>query len=367
MMDVDLGDMIDYLGQSPGTRSIILYVENVTNPRKFMSAARAFARGKPIVAYKAGRFAASAKATVSHTGAMAGEDSVYDAAFERAGIVRVDRIEDVFATAELLAHERRPTGPRLAIVTNAGGPGVMAADTLLARGGAPGRAGSGHREGARRTRFPASASITNPVDVLGDAPPERLEAAVTALLADREVDAVLVILTPQAMTDPTAAAAAVVAAGRGRRKPLLAAWMGGPSVAEGLRVLEEAGVPAYNYPRGGRGGVHAPRGLRPQPRDAARDAAGAARCPSRSTAAGCKDLMASILSEGDEVLSEAVRKGAARRLRDPGDQAAAGRDRRGCRGGGRADRLPGGAQGPLARRDPQDRRGRGGRGRGHLR
>ena len=120
---------------------------------------------------------------MSHTGAMAGEDSVYDAAFERAGIVRVDRIEDVFATAELLARERRPAGPRLAIVTNAGGPGVMAADTLLARGGAAGRAWPGHRKGARRTRSPASASITNPVDVLGDAPPERLEAAVTALLA----------------------------------------------------------------------------------------------------------------------------------------------------------------------------------------
>ncbi len=214
-MDVDLGDMIDYLGQSPGTRSIILYVENVTNPRKFMSAARAFARGKPIVAYKAGRFAASAKATVSHTGAMAGEDSVYDAAFERAGIVRVDRIEDVFATAELLAHERRPAGPRLAIVTNAGGPGVMAADTLLARGGLLAEPGPDTAK-ALADALPASASITNPVDVLGDAPPERLEAAVTALLADRGVDAVLAILTPQAMTDPTTAAAAVAGAGRGQ-------------------------------------------------------------------------------------------------------------------------------------------------------
>jgi acetyltransferase len=306
MMDVDLGDMIDYLGQSRGTRSIMLYVENVTNPRKFMSAARAFARSKPIVAYKAGRFPASAKATVSHTGAMAGEDSVYDAAFERAGIVRVDRIEDVFATAELLARERRPTGPRLAIVTNAGGPGVMAADTLLARGGLLAEP-SADTARALADALPDSASITNPVDVLGDAPPERLEAAVTALLSDPAVDAVLTILTPQAMTDPTAAAAAVVEAGRRRHKPLLAAWMGGPSVAKGMQALEDAGVPAFNYPE--------------QAVDAFMHLATYARNletlheTPRSLPVSfvvdrgrAKDLMSTILSEGGEVLSEASSK-----------------------------------------------------------
>ncbi|MGD0043065.1 MAG: GNAT family N-acetyltransferase, partial [Isosphaeraceae bacterium] len=135
MLDVDLGDVIDYLGQDAHTRSIIVYIETVTEPRKFMSAARAFARSKPIIVYKAGRFAASAKAAVSHTGAMVGQDDVYDAAFRRAGIVRVERMEDVFATAELLARERPIRRARLAIVTNAGGPGVMAADALLARGG----------------------------------------------------------------------------------------------------------------------------------------------------------------------------------------------------------------------------------------
>ena len=135
MLDVDLGDLIDYFGQQPEVRSIILYAESVTNARKFMSAARAFARVKPIVAYKSGRFAESAKAAASHTGAMAGEDAVFDAAFQRAGIERCYEIDDLFDCAELLAWQRPPAGPRLAIVTNAGGPGVMAADALLAREG----------------------------------------------------------------------------------------------------------------------------------------------------------------------------------------------------------------------------------------
>ena len=247
MLDVDLGDLIDYLAQSPRTRSIILYVEAITNPRKFMSAARAFTRSKPIVAYKAGRFPASAQATASHTGAMAGEDDAYDAAFERAGIVRVDRIEDIFATAELLARERPPAGRRLGIVTNAGGPGIMAADALLARGGVLAELSADtHR--ALAQALPPSASVANPVDVLGDAPPERFGSAVAAVLADPAADAVLVILTPQAMTDPTSAALAVVEARHGSRKPLLAAWLGGPSVERGRRVLSEAGVAEYPFP-----------------------------------------------------------------------------------------------------------------------
>lgn len=306
MMDVDLGDLIDYLGHSRGTRSIILYVENVTNPRKFMSAARAFARGKPIVAYKAGRFPASAKATVSHTGAMAGEDSVYDAAFERAGIVRVDRIEEVFATAELLARERRPAGPGLAIVTNAGGPGVMAADALLARGGLLAELAP-DTERTLAEGLPGSASVTNPVDVLGDAPPERFEAAASALLGDPGVDAVLAILTPQAMTDPTAAAAAVVRAGRSRHKPLLAAWMGGPSVAKGVRTLEEAGVPAYNYPEQA---VEAFMHLVAYARnlETLHETPRALPVSFALDRGRVRELMATILSEGSEVLSEASSK-----------------------------------------------------------
>jgi acetyltransferase len=252
MLDIDLGDLIDYLGQDVQTRSIFLYIETVTEPRKFMSAARAFARNKPIIVYKAGRFAASAKAAVSHTGAMVGEDAVYDAAFRRAGLVRVERIEDVFASAELLARERPVRRGRLAIVTNAGGPGVMAADALLARGGALAELGPATLA-TLDAALPPAWSHANPIDVLGDAPPQRFGEATKAALDDAQVDAVLVILTPQAMTDADATADAVLAAREegsktSQHKPLLAAWMGGRSVREGLERLSAGGVATYAYP-----------------------------------------------------------------------------------------------------------------------
>jgi acetyltransferase len=250
-LDVDLGDVIDYLGRDPHTRSIILYVEAVTAARKFMSAARAFARTKPIIVYKAGRFGASARAAVSHTGAMAGEDAVYDAAFRRAGLVRVDRIEDVFSTAELLARERPVRRGRLAIVTNAGGPGVMAADALLARGGLLAKLAP-QSLAALDAALPGAWSHGNPVDVLGDAPPERFAEALRVLMADEGVDGVLVILAPQAMTDADAAARAVLDARPERsspqRKPLLAAWLGGEAVRAGRERLIRAGVATYAYP-----------------------------------------------------------------------------------------------------------------------
>ncbi len=247
MLDVDLGDVIDYLGQDAHTRSIIVYIETVTEPRKFMSAARAFARSKPIIVYKAGRFAASAKAAASHTGAMVGEDAVYDAAFRRAGLVRVERIEDIFATAELLAREHPVHRARLAIVTNAGGPGVIAADALLARGGELAELQPQTLE-ALDAALPAAWPRSNPIDVLGDAPAQLFEAAVKAALADKGVDAVLVVLTPQAMTDPAGTADAVVAARHGSHKPVLAAWMGGRLVREGLERLSAGGVATYAYP-----------------------------------------------------------------------------------------------------------------------
>lgn len=247
MLDVSFADLIDYFGEDPHTRSIILYVESLAKAREFMSAARGFARNKPIVAYKAGRFAESAQAAASHTGALAGEDAVFDAAFRRAGIVRVFEIDDIFDSAELLARRKQTLGPRLAIVTNAGGPGVMATDTLLARDGQLAKLTDETIERLNEA-LPPFWSRGNPVDVLGDAPPERFSDACRIVLSDPGVDAALVVLTPQAMTDPTATARAVAEIATDARKPILAAWMGGVSVSEGVNLLNRSGVPTYVTP-----------------------------------------------------------------------------------------------------------------------
>jgi acetyltransferase len=246
-LDVDFGDLIDYFSRDGATRSAVLYIESISDARKFMSAARAFSRGKPLVAYKAGRFAESAQAAASHTGALAGEDAVYDAAFERAGIVRVFGVEEMFECAELLARQRVPRGARLAIVTNAGGPGVMATDSLIASRGSLARL-SEETLRALNEALPPFWSRGNPVDVLGDAPPERFARAAGLVLKDTAVDAALVILTPQAMTDPTATARAVAEVATQSDKPLLASWMGGGAVRAGTHLLQSAGIPAYPTP-----------------------------------------------------------------------------------------------------------------------
>lgn len=246
-LDVGFGDLIDYFGEDEKTRSILLYVESISRARSFMTAARAFARSKPILAFKAGRFPASAAAAASHTGAMASEDAVYDAAFERTGIARVFDLGDVFDCAALVGRSRMPRGPRLGIVTNAGGPGVVATDALVAQGGelaalAPATLA------ALDECLPPAWSHGNPVDVLGDAPSRRLEKAVEAALADPGVDALLVILTPQAMTNPNGAAKVLARLTEKCPKPVLAAWLGGRAMREGLAVLAEAGVAAYQTP-----------------------------------------------------------------------------------------------------------------------
>ncbi len=247
MLDVDFGDLIDYFGENEECASIILYMESLKNARRFISAARAFARTKPIVAYKAGRFEESARAAGSHTGAMAGEDAIYQAAFERAGITRVYEIGDIFDCAELIARHPSPRGRRLGIVTNAGGPGVMALDALMAAGGTPARL-SAETLSALDELLPPSWSHGNPVDVLGDAPPKRIARAVETALADPGVDAMLVILTPQAMTKPTQAAKALAEFAGASRKPILAAWVGGRSMREGIELLNRAGVATYATP-----------------------------------------------------------------------------------------------------------------------
>lgn len=247
MLDVSMADLIEYFATDPQTESLILYVESLSHAREFLSAARAFARHKPIVAYKAGRFAESAQAAASHTGALAGVDAVYEAAFRRAGIERVFSVDDMFDCAELLARQMPPRGPRLAIVTNAGGPGVMATDVLMEQRGQLAKLSAATMEQLNRM-LPPHWSHNNPVDVLGDATPERYATALDAVLADDGVDAALVVLTPQAMTEPTRIAQLVATTANPLHKPLLAAWMGGAMVREGRQVLHESAIPTYASP-----------------------------------------------------------------------------------------------------------------------
>ena len=246
-MDVNFGDLIDYFGQDPNTKSIVLYIESITNARAFMSAARGFARKKPIIVYKAGRYPESAKVAASHTGAMASEDSIYDAVFRRAGLSRVYDIGNIFDFTDLIGRKRAPRGSGLAIVTNAGGPGVMATDTLISTGGSLVKLSDESIE-KLNALLPPFWSHSNPVDVLGDATPERFAGATEIVLNDANVDAVLVILTPQAMTEPTRTAEAIAKYAESSVKPVMAAWLGGESMRDGMTVFNKAGIAAYETP-----------------------------------------------------------------------------------------------------------------------
>jgi len=246
-MDVNFGDLIDFFGQDPNTRSIVLYVESITNARSFMTAARAFARKKPIIVYKAGRFPESAIDAASHTGAMASEDNIYNAVFRRAGIARVFDIGDIFDFTDLIGRKRIPKGANLAIITNAGGPGVMATDTLIALDGKLCKL-SDETMDKLNSFLPYYWSHGNPIDVLGDATPERFTKATEIVLNDPKVDAILVILTPQAMTEPTKTAVQISKLSENTTKPIMAAWLGGKSMKEGMEVFNNHGIAAYQTP-----------------------------------------------------------------------------------------------------------------------
>jgi acetyltransferase len=247
MLDVDFGDLIDFLGNDPDVHSIVLYVEGLTHFRKFMSAARAVSRIKPIVVLKAGRSLAGARAAASHTGSLAGADDVYDAAFKRAGIVRVNTIEELFDCAELMASEALPRGPELAIVTNAGGPGVMAADALCAYGLEPVALQADTL--ARLSAFlPAYWSHGNPIDILGDATPDRFAQTLRVCLAAPEIRGLVIILVPQAISDPAAVATALVNVLHGRTCPVFAVTFGGHGVEPAQRIFSGAGIPSYETP-----------------------------------------------------------------------------------------------------------------------
>ncbi|MBE0520314.1 bifunctional acetate--CoA ligase family protein/GNAT family N-acetyltransferase [Candidatus Bathyarchaeota archaeon] len=250
MIDVDFGDLIDYFGTDPKTRSILMYVEGVTDAREFMSASRHFARTKPIIVVKAGKFSESAKAAASHTGSLTGEDMVYDAAFKRAGIVRVEEIGDLFNSAEVLGMQPLPKGPNLAIITNAGGPGVMAIDALIARGGKLAELNQKTMETLSNI-LPHYWSRGNPVDILGDAKADRYKAVVEACLEDKNVDGLLIIYTPQAVAESAEIAKSLVdlCKSRGyRNKTILTSFMGYEQVQEANRIFSENNIPTYSTP-----------------------------------------------------------------------------------------------------------------------
>ncbi|MDG3007470.1 bifunctional acetate--CoA ligase family protein/GNAT family N-acetyltransferase [Paludisphaera mucosa] len=247
MLDVGWGDLIDYLGDDPHTKSIVLYMESIGDARAFLSASREVALTKPIIVLKAGRTDAAARVAATHTGALVGSDEVLEAAFRRVGVLRVDSIADVFDMADVLSKQPRPRGPRLAIVTNAGGPGVLATDALVEHGGALAEP-SPDAIRALDLFLPEGWSRENPVDVLSDADAERFGKAVEVLAGDDAVDGLLTILTPQAVTDPTAVAGRLRKHAKVFGKPVLACWMGGESIEPGTALLNEAGVPTYPHP-----------------------------------------------------------------------------------------------------------------------
>ncbi len=247
MLDVDFGDLIDYLGHDPQVSSILLYMESLTEIRKFMSAAREVSRVKPIVVLKAGRSKAGANAAASHTGALAGENRVYEAAFTRAGLARVHTLEDFFDCAELLAKQSPPSGPRLVVVTNSGGPGVMAADAI-AEYGLELSSLSEKTIDRLNEILPPYWSHGNPIDILGDATAERYAQVTNCCFETENVDGMLVIVNSQAMTDPTAVAETLSKDLKGKSYPVFTAMMGGMDVEEGRFILNKTGIPTYDTP-----------------------------------------------------------------------------------------------------------------------
>ena len=247
MADVGWGDFIDYFGDDPDTDAMVLYMETVGDARAFLSAVREVALQKPIIVMKPGRSEEASRAAASHTGSMTGSDEVLDAAFKRTGVLRADRISDLFYFAEVLGKQPLPKGPRLTVLSNAGGPGVLATDALM-RGGGQLAPVSDETIAALDKVLPATWSKANPIDIIGDAPPDRYAEALDIMAKDPDSDGLLVILTPQAMTDPTKTARELIPYVSDAEKPILASWMGGSDVETGERILSEAGVATFPYP-----------------------------------------------------------------------------------------------------------------------
>ncbi|MCL4490410.1 MAG: bifunctional acetate--CoA ligase family protein/GNAT family N-acetyltransferase [Nitrospirae bacterium] len=247
-LDLGFSDLIDYLGVDPETKAIILYIEHIKRGRKFVTAVRSFASSKPIVVVKSGKFDISARVALTHSGFLAGEDKVYDAAFKRAGAVRIDEILDLFYMAETLAKQRRPRGKRLAIVTNAGAPSILAVDALLKLDGELASLGQ-ETLASLRQRFPSIRQIQNPVNLLTNASPADYEIAARTCLQDKGVDGLLVMHIPFFGTRPGETAEAVVSAAKSNSLvPVFTVWMGGGQVVSARDFLNEKGIPTFVTP-----------------------------------------------------------------------------------------------------------------------
>lgn len=248
-MDVSWGDLIYYLGDDPNTHAIAIYMETIGDARSFMSAASEVAMTKPIIVIKPGRTEQAAAAAASHTGSLAGRDDVLDAAFKRCGVLRVNRIREVFEIIELLGKQPRPKGKYLTIVTNAGGPGVISTDALIGSGGQLAWL-SDDTMNRLNQLLPPHWSHSNPIDLLGDATPDTYAKAVEIAAENEYSDGILIVLTPQSMTDPTETAKQIAEVAKKimGKKPILASWMGGTGVMAGRSILDQAGIPTYDYP-----------------------------------------------------------------------------------------------------------------------
>lgn len=247
MMDIEFADLIDYFNDDEKTESIILYVESIKKPEEFIKAARRFTARRPIFAIKSGRFEEGSKAAASHTGALAGSDEVYEAALERAGIIRVKRVKDLINVAQSLSMQEIPQGNRLCILTNAGGPGVIATDAVIERGGKL-AALTDKTMDSLNEALPSFWSHGNPVDVLGDARADRYEKAIDICIQDENTDALMIIFTPQAMSEPVQTSRAVSRIAKKYRKPIFTSWMGAEYVEEGVKMLLKYGIPSYQTP-----------------------------------------------------------------------------------------------------------------------
>ncbi len=247
MIDIGFSELIDYLGNDPNVGSILIYMESLTNAKRFLSSARAYARNKPIMVLKSGKSDQGARAALSHTGGLSGNNDVFNAAFERVGILRVDSISQLFNCAVALDMQPIPRGNRLAILTNAGGPGVLATDVLVSWGGelAP---LSTESLNILNSLLPASWSHGNPIDILGDAKPEHFKQALAVCLNDPSIDGILIVLTPQSMTDVTGVAHQIIQMTEKKSKTVLTSFMGEKSVDRGKTILESHGIPCYKTP-----------------------------------------------------------------------------------------------------------------------